>query len=59
LTNTGRARPDEPDEVLLAAENVAMHFPVRGGLLRTVQGHVMAVDGVSLQVRRGETVAVV
>jgi len=36
-----------------------MHFPLRGGLLRTVKGHVMAVDGVSLKLHRGETLAVV
>ncbi len=46
-------------DVLLRAEDVKMHFPLRGGLLRTVKGHVMAVDGVSLRLRRGETLAVV
>ncbi len=46
-------------DVLLRAEDVKMHFPLRGGLLRTVKGHVMAVDGVSLKLRRGETLAVV
>lgn len=48
-----------PADALLAAENVKMHFPLRGGLLRTVQGHVQAVDGVSLKLRKGETLAVV
>ncbi len=46
-------------DVLLSADDVKMHFPLRGGLLRTVKGHVMAVDGVSLKLRRGETLAVV
>src|SRR3989441_12889719 len=32
---------------------------MRGGLFRTVKGHVKAVDGVSLRVERGETLAVV
>ncbi len=46
-------------DVLLSADDVKMHFPLRGGLLRTVKGHVMAVDGVSLKLRRGETLAIV
>jgi peptide/nickel transport system ATP-binding protein len=59
--NTGQTAPSTSasDDVLLAAEDVKMHFPLRGGLLRTVKGHVMAVDGVSLKLRRGETLAVV
>ena len=48
-----------PKDVLLSADDVKMHFPLRGGLLKTVKGHVMAVDGVSLKLRRGETLAVV
>ncbi len=59
MTEPNYCRPAESDQVLLAAEDVKMHFPLRGGLLRTVKGHVMAVDGVSLKVRRGETLAVV
>ena len=35
------------------------HFPIKGGALRRVIGHVKAVDGVSLTVDRGETVAIV
>jgi len=58
--NEGSAKPSgEPDDVLLSAKNLKMHFPLRGGLLRTVRGHVMAVDGVSLKLHRGETLAVV
>jgi oligopeptide/dipeptide ABC transporter ATP-binding protein len=47
------------DKVLLSAEEVRMHFPLRGGFFRTVKGHVMAVDGVSLRLQKGETLAVV
>lgn len=54
-----RAAPNADEELLLACEDVKMHFPLRGGFLRTVRGHVMAVDGVSLRLRRGETLAVV
>jgi ABC-type glutathione transport system ATPase component len=43
-------------EVLLRANDVVKHFPVRGGLWhRGPRPVVHAVDGVSLEVRRGET----
>src|SRR5439155_15939910 len=48
-----------PEDGLLAAEDLKVHFPLRGGLLGSVRGHVHAVDGVSMRIRRGETLAVV
>ncbi|MDA0991591.1 MAG: ATP-binding cassette domain-containing protein [Verrucomicrobia bacterium] len=36
-----------------------MHFPIRKGLFRRTVGHVKAVDGVSLDIFKGETVALV
>jgi peptide/nickel transport system ATP-binding protein len=41
------------------AEGVVKHFLIRSGLLRRVVGRVHAVDGVSLEVRRGETLGIV
>lgn len=46
-------------EVLLSAENIRVHFPVRSGFLRRTSGFVKAVDGVSFSIRRGETLAIV
>ncbi|MFE7034499.1 ABC transporter ATP-binding protein [Streptomyces sp. NPDC057621] len=46
-------------EYLLEARGLKMHFPIRSGILRRTQGHVRAVDGVDLKVRRGETLALV
>lgn len=40
-------------------KEVKMHYPITSGLLKRVQGHVKAVDGVSLQVFPGETVGIV
>jgi oligopeptide/dipeptide ABC transporter ATP-binding protein len=45
--------------LLLEAKDVVKHFPVRAGLLRRTVGHVHAVDGVDLEIRRGETVGLV
>jgi peptide/nickel transport system ATP-binding protein len=45
--------------VLLEARDVRKHFPVRAGVLRRTVAHVHAVDGVDLEVRRGETVGLV
>ncbi len=44
---------------LVEVENLAVHFPIRTGLLRRVTGHVRAVDGVSLAIPRGGVTAVV
>jgi oligopeptide/dipeptide ABC transporter ATP-binding protein len=47
------------DSPLLVVDKLAKHFPIRGGLLRRVTGHVRAVDGVSFSVFPGETLALV
>jgi ABC-type oligopeptide transport system ATPase subunit len=46
-------------DVLLRAEGVTKAFPVRSGGLRHSRDVVHAVDGVSLDVRRGETLGLV
>jgi microcin C transport system ATP-binding protein len=45
--------------VVMAADHVKVHFPIQRGLLRRTVGHVKAVDGVDVVVRRGQTVGVV
>jgi peptide/nickel transport system ATP-binding protein/oligopeptide transport system ATP-binding protein len=47
-------------DVLLRTEGLRVAFPVRGGgVLRRTVGHLRAVDGVDLEVRRGETLGLV
>jgi peptide/nickel transport system ATP-binding protein len=46
-------------ESLLVARDLVKDFPIHGGVLNRVVGTVSAVAGVSLDVRRGETLGVV
>src|SRR6478736_3476488 len=51
------ALANEP--VVMSADNLKVWFPVKRGLLRRTVDHIRAVDGVSLAVRKGETLGVV
>ncbi|MRX73602.1 dipeptide ABC transporter ATP-binding protein [Bacillus lacus] len=44
---------------LLRLESVSKHFPIKSGLLQRTVGHVRAVDGITLQINRGETLGIV
>ena len=44
---------------LLEVRNLKKHYPIRKGLLSKQVGSVKAVDGVTMSVQRGETLAVV
>jgi peptide/nickel transport system ATP-binding protein len=48
------------DDVLVDVRGLKVHFPIKSGIVfdRTV-GHIYAVDGVDLQIRRGETYGLV
>ena len=47
------------DDILLSVHALNTYFPVKRGLLQRVVNHVRAVDGVSFDLRRGETLALV
>ena len=44
---------------LLDVQDLKVHFPVRKGLFKRVVGQVRAVDGVSFQIYRGQTLGLV
>jgi microcin C transport system ATP-binding protein len=56
----GRPEPVAESAVtLLEAGPIKVWFPIKTGLLRRTTSHVKAVDGISVQVREGETLGVV
>jgi microcin C transport system ATP-binding protein len=50
-------RPEAPE--VISTSDLKVWFPIKRGLLRSTVGHIKAVDGVSLAVRKGETLGVV
>lgn len=46
-------------EYLLEVKELKKHFPIHGGFFRKVVGQVKAVDGISFQIRDGETLGLV
>ncbi|RKT50732.1 peptide/nickel transport system ATP-binding protein [Azonexus fungiphilus] len=44
---------------LLTVDGLKVHFPIRQGILQRTVGHVFAVDGVSLAIAPGRTLALV
>ncbi|MEJ2620572.1 MAG: ABC transporter ATP-binding protein [Candidatus Thiodiazotropha sp.] len=60
--NLARSEPHqavEDQQPLIRLDNLAIHFPVRKGLLRRVVDQVKAVDGVDLEIPRGQILALV
>ncbi|MCF4097550.1 ABC transporter ATP-binding protein [Maritalea mediterranea] len=47
------------DQVLVKAQNVKVHFPIHKGIFRRQVGSVKAVDGLSFEIRKGETLGLV
>jgi peptide/nickel transport system ATP-binding protein len=54
-----RSPTPQAQPALLEVENLTVHFPIRRGLFRRSVGQVKAVDGVSLRLTSGRTLALV
>jgi microcin C transport system ATP-binding protein len=50
-------RDDAP--IVVETRDLKVWFPIKRGVLRRVVGHIKAVDGVSIEVRQGETLGIV
>ncbi len=50
-------RPEAP--TVVQVDDLKVWFPIKRGVLRKVVGHIKAVDGVSVELRQGETLGVV
>ena len=50
-------RPHEP--MVVEAKDLKVWFPIKRGVLRKIVGHIKAVDGVDVAVRKGETLGIV
>jgi len=50
---------DSSAPIIIRTDNLRVWFPIKRGLLKRTVGHVKAVDGLSLQIREGQTVGVV
>ena len=46
-------------DVILRATDLVKHYPIRKGVLRRTVGQVKAVDGVSFELHKGETLGIV
>ena len=51
--------PADAGRPLVEVRDLVKHFPVKGGILQRTVAQVQAVDGVSFDIRRGETLGLV
>lgn len=58
-TEATPSRPATSGDALLSVTNLTKHFPIRRGLLQRQVGAVQAVDGLTFDVARGETLSLV
>jgi oligopeptide transport system ATP-binding protein len=58
-SNVHEEQETKTNEVLLSVRNVKKYFPVKGGLFDRAVAHVKAVDDISFDLYRGETLGLV
>lgn len=53
------AAPPKQREALVEVRNLKKYFPIRRGVLKRTVGHVKAVDGITFDIYKGETLGLV
>jgi microcin C transport system ATP-binding protein len=53
------APPCPQAPIVVSTDNLKVWFPIKRGVLRKTVGHIKAVDGISIEIRKGETLGVV
>lgn len=53
------AQIEQSNEAILELKGVKKYFPIRGGVLKRVQGHVQAVQEIDLTLYKGESLGIV
>lgn len=61
ISTDAPVHPEAPvsDSCLLSVTDLKVYFPIHKGLMKRVAAYVKAVDGVSLRIRQGSTLALV
>ena len=59
VADSGYGKDIRPGEVILRVEELKKYYPIRGGVFSRKQGDVKAVDGVTFDLRKGETLGLV
>lgn len=54
-----QATKERKDEVLLEVQNLKTYYPIKGGFFKRTVGNVKAVDDVSFEILKGETLGLV
>ena len=56
---TPRSSILNPESPILQVSDLRVHFPIRKGIMQRIVGYVKAVDGISLKIAKGKTLALV
>lgn len=59
LEKNSEIKVPSSSDIVVEAINLKKYFPIKAGIFSKTVGNVKAVDGVSLQIRKGETVGLV
>ncbi|ODS24727.1 ABC transporter ATP-binding protein [Candidatus Endobugula sertula] len=57
--STANTKGSHNNDILLSVNNLKTYFPIKKGVFRRTVGYVEAIDGVSLNIQRGKTLALV